>query len=277
MPGYCPRDRAAATRRGARAASGPTPPPPQHANRSPTDVPSRAPGAPRLSIVVPALDEAASLPALLADLSALTAPHEVVVADGGSTDGTPALARAAGARVVSAERGRGRQLAAGARAARGALLCFLHADARLDARAVAALDALARGSDAPGAWAFLLAIDAPERVFRLVERGANARSRRLALPYGDQGLVVSRADYDAAGGYPPWPLMEDVALVRALNRRGRVRLLDAAVTVSARRWRRDGVARRTLANWWLMLRFLAGAEPERLARRYRPNEHRGGR
>jgi rSAM/selenodomain-associated transferase 2 len=230
-------------------------------------------GVPALSVVVPALDEARALPALLDALArGLRAPHEVVIADGGSADDTVALARAAGARVVASAPGRGRQLAAAVAAARAPLLCALHADARPSPAALARLDALAAATAAgrppADAFAFRLAIDAPGAAFRLVERAANARSRWLRLPYGDQGLVMTRAAYDAAGGYPPWPLMEDVALVRALGRVARVRLLDAAVAVSARRWERDGVVRRTLANWRLLARWALGASPERLAAVY---------
>lgn len=228
-----------------------------------------ADSSPLLSVVVPTLNEASTLPRLLDDLRRLTAPYEVVVADGGSADATLAAARAAGARVTVAAAGRGAQLRAGAAVARAELLCFLHADARLDAPAAAALDELARTRPA-GAFAFRLAIDASGAAYRLVEWGANARSRWLRLPYGDQGLVVSSRDYAAVGGYPPWPLMEDVALVRALGRRGPVRVLPAGIRVSARRWERDGVLRRTFANWWLLARFVAGVPPARLARSYRP-------
>jgi rSAM/selenodomain-associated transferase 2 len=240
-----------------------------------TNGPALPTGAPALSVVVPALDEARTLPALLDALRrGLRVPHEVIVADGGSADGTDAVARDAGARVVTGARGRGRQLAAAVAASRAPLLCALHADARPSPAALARLDALAAetaaGRPPAHAYAFRLAIDAPGAAFRVVERTANARSRWLALPYGDQGLVMTRAAYDAAGGYPPWPLMEDVALVRALARVTGVRLLDAAVTVSARRWQRDGVVRRTLANWRLLARYLLGASPERLARDYGP-------
>lgn len=234
-----------------------------------------APPAPTLSVVIPALDEAAGLPTLLAALRAgLGARCELVVADGGSRDGTPARAAAAGARVVQAARGRGRQLAAGARAARGSVLWFLHADARPDARALAEVAALVEAHEAgralQGAHACRLRIDAPGAGFALIAAGANLRTRLAALPYGDQGLLVSRAHYDAAGGYPEWPLMEDVALVRALRRNGvPVRSLGGRITVSPRRWERDGRVRRTLGNWRLLLRFLAGADPETLARDYR--------
>lgn len=228
---------------------------------------------PLLSVVVPALDEAAALPALLDRLAtALAVPHEVVVADGGSVDDTRAVAEARGAVVVDAPRGRGVQLRAGAAAARADVLLFLHADALPSAAALALCAARARaprGRPATHeAGAFRLRIDATGAAYRMVERGANLRSRVLGLPYGDQGLLVTRAHYDAAGGFPAWPLMEDVALVRALRRTGRVRLLPADVGVSARRWQRDGVVRRMLGNWLLLARFLLGARPETLAAEY---------
>ena len=230
---------------------------------------------PELSVVVPTLNEASGLPALLSTLAGgLALRCEVVVADGGSTDGTPEVAHASGARTVATPRGRGRQLGAGAAVAEGAVLWFLHADARPDPRVLRQVTELARGhaSGAPlrAAHAGHLAIDAPGAAYRTVEAGANLRSRLVSLPYGDQGLLVSRAHYEMVGGYPPWPLMEDVAIVRALRRSGvPIRLLDGTITVSARRWQRDGVVRRTLGNWRLLARFLGGADPEELVRRYR--------
>jgi rSAM/selenodomain-associated transferase 2 len=229
--------------------------------------PTEASASPILSIVVPTLQEQETLPALLGDLARLSVLHEVIVADGGSTDRTAEIALAAGARLVQSPRGRGRQLAAGARAARGSVFCFLHADVRLPADALALLDRLAV-SPPTGAAAFRLCIDAPGLVFRILELGTNLRSRIARLPFGDQGLVLTRALYDRVGGYPDQSLMEDVAIVRAIGRIAPVRLLPARVHVSARRWRADGVVRRTLRNWGLLASYLAGAAPERLARRY---------
>lgn len=245
--------------------------PPPRSPPSPSPVPR-----PVLTVVVPALNEAAALPALLAALRTglRGVPHEVVIADGGSTDATAAAAPAAGARVVAAPRGRGRQLAAGAEAAAGDALWFLHADARPDAPLLAEVAGLAQahgaGRPLTAAYAGRLAIDAPGLAYRALAAGANLRTRLARLPYGDQGLLLSRAHYRAAGGYPPWPLMEDVALARALRAAGvPVRLLGGRVSVSARRWERDGVVRRTVGNLGLLARFLAGADPEALARRYR--------
>lgn len=224
---------------------------------------------PRVAIVIPTLNEASALPLLLGDLGRLDVPHEIVVADGGSTDGTPRVALAAGARVIDAPKGRGAQLAAGARATSAGLLGFLHADVRLSRRAIDEVERIATET-VDAAWAFRLHIDAKGAGYRLVETGANIRSRLLRLPYGDQGLFVTRTLYERAGGFLPLPLMEDVTLVRALGRLGPVHLLDAAVTASPRRWRRAGLLGGTVRNWSLLAAWMLGVAPARLARWYRP-------
>ncbi len=223
---------------------------------------------PLVSFVVPALDEALTLPGLLGDLAGFPLAHEVVVADGGSRDGTGARAAALGAPVIQAPRGRGTQLAAGARAARAPVLCFLHADVRLD---LAALNSIAQAASHRSLATLRMHIDAAGLRFRLIERATNLRAR-AGLPYGDQGLVIPRELYDAAGGYADVPVMEDVAFVRALRRLGaRPTLLTAAVSVSPRRWLGEGVWRRTLRNWSLLAAYYAGVSPERLARSYPPH------
>ena len=224
---------------------------------------------PRLAIVIPTLNERAHIGDLLADLGMLRSPHEIIVADGGSSDDTIELAEGRGARVIVTPPGRGGQLRAGADACAAPLLAFLHADVRLSPASVAALDCLAH-SDLPSAWAFRLRIDDARMKFRVVEWGANWRSSHFALPYGDQGLVMSRTMYDAVGGFADVPLMEDVIMARALEAHGGVRLLDADILVSARRWHRDGVLRRSARNVVILARFLAGTSPARLASAYPP-------
>lgn len=231
---------------------------------------------PRLSIVIPALDECAVLGTLLGDLARLRTPHEVIVVDGGSVDGTGALAEAAGARVLHSARGRGTQLRTGAEQAGGDVLCFLHADVRLPAPAREALDRLAADRNVD-AWAFRLRIGRRRWSYRVVEWMANARSSLLALPYGDQGLVIGRGLYDAVGGFADVPLMEDVLMARALQIVGGIALLPEAIIVSPRRWERDGVWRRSLRNVWLLARFLAGAPPAALAGAYHRPSAGGGR
>lgn len=238
---------------------------------------------PWVSILVPARNEATSLPWLLDDIRALTAEHgvtcDVIVADGGSTDGTVAVARDAGAVVVEGARGRGAQLRAAAEAATAPVLLALHADARLDAAARAALGARLRaGIDPREAWVFRLRIAADAAAagasiarsvaLRLVAFGANLRTRLFSLPYGDQGLLLTRDAYDRVGGYQSLPLFEDVTLVRALAAQGRIRVLPAAITVSARRWERDGVFARSLRNLRLLYRWSRGVSVEQLAREY---------
>ena len=196
------------------------------------------------------------------------------MADGGSTDGSAALARAAGAAVVHAPRGRGAQLHAGIEASRGDWLLVLHADARLPAAALAEAEAAIRGGVVSSA-AWPLAIDAPGRWLRLVERGAALRWRLLGLAYGDQGLLVRRDRYDAAGGYPRTPIMEDVVLVRRLRRLGPLTRFRRAILADPRRWRREGRIRATVRNAALLLLFLAGVGPDRLARWYRPEPSTG--
>ncbi len=221
---------------------------------------------PGLSVVIPTLDEAALLPTLLGDLAGLGGV-EVVVADGGSTDDTVARARAAGARVVRAPRGRGRQLRAGARAAKGPWLLFLHADARFPPEAAAAVRAFLSDADPGRAAHFRFAVDASGWPWRLLEAGQRLREGVLGLVYGDQGLLVHRRLYEAAGGHPDWALMEDVALVDRLREVGGLEPLDAALPSSPRRYRREGVLA-PLRNAALLLLFRAGVAPERLARWY---------
>jgi rSAM/selenodomain-associated transferase 2 len=221
-----------------------------------------------VGVVIPTLNEARELPGLLADLARVALPLDVVVADGGSSDGTPSIAHDHGARVVSSPRGRGQQLNAGAAALATPWLCVLHADVRMPEGAREALcDAVADGVEA-AVWR--LRIDAPERWARIMELGARLRDRVGGLPYGDQGLLMRRELFDAVGGYPPISIMEDVALVRALARRCTIRRLDAALAVSPRRWRREGPYRTWLRNTALLTAYLLRVSPQRLARWYRP-------
>ena len=215
-----------------------------------------------LAVVIPTLNAAAGLPRALASLApGRERIAEVLVSDGGSTDGTQALAEAGGARVVEAPRGRGSQLRAGAAATAAPWLLALHADSRLGPGWPEALPA-----DGRAGW-FRLRLDDPAPAARRVERLANWRARRFALPYGDQGLVLPRALYDAVGGYRDLPLMEDVDLVRRIGRR-RLAELDADIATSAARYRRDGYWRRPLRNLACLSLYFAGMAPERIRRLY---------
>ena len=222
-----------------------------------------------VSVVIPTLDAAAELPAALMPLAGAALIGEIIVADGGSTDDTVAIAAAAGARVVTAPRGRGPQLAAGATAAGGGdWLLFLHADCRLAPaweRAVAAFIAAPDASGRAGYFAF--ALDDASSAARRLERVVAWRCRVLALPYGDQGLLIGRALYDAVGGFAALPLMEDVDLARRL---GRHRLTPLAVPLyaSARRYRRDGYVRRPLRNLLCLALYFAGVQPRHIVSFY---------
>jgi len=219
-------------------------------------------------VIIPTLDAARELAGCLDALAGARAVREIIVADGGSRDATVAVAAEAGARVVRAPRGRGTQLAAGAAVARGEWLLFLHADCRLEpgwqdgVRAFLAVeDAAAR------AGYFIFALDEPLPAARRLERAVAWRCRVLALPYGDQGLLISRSLYDGLGGFAPVPLMEDVGIVRRLGRRRLVPIAARAVS-SARRYREGGFVRRPLRNLFCLSLYFAGVPPHRIARLY---------
>jgi rSAM/selenodomain-associated transferase 2 len=216
-----------------------------------------------LSVVVPALNASATLGACLA---AVGEADETIVVDGGSSDGTAAIARGSGARLVLSPRGRGVQLAAGAAAAKGDWLLFLHADTLL---APGWRESAGRHmAQAPGkAACFRFRLDAGERRARLIEAGVALRVGLLGLPYGDQGLLVPRRLYDAVGGYRPLPLMEDVDLVRRIGLR-RLGRLDVDAVTSAARWRRDGWLRRSGRNLLCLALYRFGMSAERVARLY---------
>jgi rSAM/selenodomain-associated transferase 2 len=222
----------------------------------------------KLSIVVPVLDEAQHLPGLLSELAELRQAVEVIVADGGSRDGSHELAaRAPGVAVVSSERGRARQMNAGAAAATGEVLLFLHADTRLPAGAG---EAIHRALDDPSIvyGRFDVRFDNPSAVFRLIAGLMNVRSRLTGICTGDQAIFVARAAFQGLGGYPEIALMEDIELTRQLKRVGRLAPLRLRVTTSARRWERDGIARTILFMWILRFLYLCGVGPERLNRWY---------
>jgi rSAM/selenodomain-associated transferase 2 len=221
-----------------------------------------------ISVIVPTLDEAENLPAALASLGDLVLVREIIVADGGSRDATVALARAAGARIIAAPRGRGSQLASGARSATGDWLLFLHADCRLETGWSEAVRSFLAGPEAAGrAGYFTLALDDDAPAARRLERIVAWRCGLLALPYGDQGLLISRTLYDAVGGYAPIPLMEDVDLARRLGR-ARLKPIGAAITASAARYRRDGYWRRAVRNFICLSLYFLGVTPQRIAKLY---------
>lgn len=223
----------------------------------------------RISVIIPAFDEAAGIRATLEPLQPLRARgHEVVVVDGGSADGTPELARALADRVVASPRGRARQQNAGAEAAAGGVLLFLHADTRLPADAdrlvLDGLRASGRG------WGrFDVRLSGAHPMLRVVERMMGVRSRLSGIATGDQAIFARRDCFQRAGGFPDIPLMEDVALCTRLRRIGRPLCLRDRVVTSSRRWEERGVWRTIALMWRLRLEYALGADPARLAERYR--------
>jgi rSAM/selenodomain-associated transferase 2 len=217
----------------------------------------------KISAVIPTLNAAATLPATFAALGAMA---EIVVADGGSADGTEDLAAQAGARVVVGARGRGQQLAAGVAAATKEWLLLLHADTRLGAGW--SQQASAHMRDNPGkAGYFTFILDSADPRARRLERLVAWRCRVLALPYGDQGLLIHRDVLRRAGGIRPLPLMEDVDLVRRLGRKQLIGLNSGAVT-SAARWERDGWYRRSCRNLICLSLWHLGVPAGRIERIY---------
>lgn len=220
---------------------------------------------PPLSVVIPTLNAADGLAATLA---ALDPADDIIVVDGGSRDATVALARERGARVMQTAPGRGGQLAAGAAAATSDWLLFLHADTMPSPGWRTVVDA---HLSSPGAVeqvaCFRFRLDDASPQARRLERWVALRVAMLALPYGDQGLLIHRSLYDAVGGYRALPLMEDVDLVRRLGRR-RLTVLDASAVTSARRWRQDGWLARSARNLLCLALFHVGVPAERIARLY---------
>ncbi len=220
-----------------------------------------------LSIVIPTLNAAealqGSLPALTEGLSAGLV-RELIISDGGSEDATKQIAEEAGAIYLSGPSGRGRQLLSGAKAASGVWLLFLHADTVPSPGWSEAVQSHLANVDQ--AAHFRLRFAAKGIAPGIVSGWANFRSRTFGLPYGDQGLLISRKLYDSCGGYPDIPLMEDVAIARALK--GRLSSLPVSATTDAEKYLREGWLRRGGRNLTRQFRYLLGADPEALAKSY---------
>ena len=225
--------------------------------------------SPTISVVVPVLDEADTLALSLRPLQSVRGHGvEVIVVDGGSRDRTRCVASPLCDRLLGAPRGRARQMNAGAAAARGLVLLFLHADTRLPCGwAEQVRDSLGnRGHE----WGrFDVRLDGAHPMLRVVERAMNLRSRLSGIATGDQAIFVTRAAFREAGGFPDIALMEDVALSRALRTRSRPVCLRRTAITSSRRWERHGIARTIVLMWRLRLAYALGGDPERLARLYR--------
>jgi rSAM/selenodomain-associated transferase 2 len=221
----------------------------------------------KISVIIPALNEASNLPQTLASVRA-SHDTEVIVVDGGSQDATIEVAKAFQAKVIAAPPGRAMQMNWGAQAAAGDILLFLHADTRLppqwDERVQQTLNQ-------PGvvAGAFHLAIEGEEPGLRWVEWGVGVRSRLFQMPYGDQAIFLTAKVFHGLGGFPDLPIMEDFELVRQLRRRGKVAVVPAAVLTSGRRWQQLGILRTTLINQVMVFGYLLGVSLQRLVYYYR--------
>ncbi|MCT0224917.1 TIGR04283 family arsenosugar biosynthesis glycosyltransferase [Synechococcus sp. CS-1328] len=223
---------------------------------------------PRLSVIIPLLNEARAVRQFGAAWQTMAASGaEVLLVDGGSEDGTLVLIQQLGLQVVAAERGRGRQLQAGAERSRGEILLFLHADTQLPADG---LELVRRSLHSPHCWGrFDVRIDGQQRMLAVVAWAMNLRSRLSGIATGDQAMFMTREAYRQSGGFTPQPLMEDVDLSARLKALAPPVCLKAQVTTSGRRWERNGVVRTILLMWSLRLAYRLGVPASTLARLYR--------
>ncbi len=223
-----------------------------------------------LSVIIPTLNAVDRIGPTLGALVAGAGDglvREVILADGGSTDEIGIVAEECGATLVKGTPGRGGQLHTGGQAARGEWLLFLHADTLLPDNWIE-ITRKHMQNHAGKAGYFRLSFDSERQYARWTEGWANIRSRVLALPYGDQGLLIPRALYEEVGGFPQIPLMEDVALMRKLGRR-RLRALPASVLTSADKYEREGYWKRGWRNWGCLTLYFAGVSPDKIAERYK--------
>jgi rSAM/selenodomain-associated transferase 2 len=229
------------------------------------------PASPRLSIIIPCLNEADGIGAALAALAPIRKRGaEIIVVDGGSTDETVSIARQAAGRVLTSARGRAIQMNAGAKHACGDILLFLHADSRLPVDADRLIEHGLASTGKP--WGrFDVTIDGKHPLLPVVAAAMNLRSRWTRIATGDQGIFVTRSLFERLGGYPSIPLMEDIALTAILRRQSAPLCISAKMTTAGRRWEKHGVLRTILLMWRLRLAYRLGADPADLALRYAPH------
>jgi rSAM/selenodomain-associated transferase 2 len=241
-------------------------PPTRKAAKDGDGVGGRQEVAMNISVIVPALNEEHVIAANIEALKCL-APYEIIVVDGGSDDGTRDICARSGVTVLSSGRGRARQMNLGAEQARGDVLLFLHADTRLPASALSDI-AESLGDSRYVGGRFDIELDGERWMLKVIGRMISYRSRISRVGTGDQAIFIRRDIFQRMGGYLDVPLMEDIALCRALKRRGKIACLRSRVITSARRWENDGVWRTIVRIWILKLLYLAGVSPSRLKRFY---------
>jgi len=222
-----------------------------------------------ISIIIPVFNEGAIIQQTLKNLLITSETAEIIVVDGGSQDNTLELAKAMGVKAIAiSPGGRAKQMNFGAKFAQGDILLFLHADTTLPQNYTTILkDTLAKPNIIAGA--FELNIDAPQLSLRLVETLVNIRSRLFSLPYGDQAIFLKASVFQALGGFPELPIMEDFVFVRGLNKQGKIAIAPQAVLTSSRRWQKLGVVKTTLVNQLIIIGYFLGVPIERLANFYR--------
>ncbi len=219
----------------------------------------------KISIIIPILNEAKVLEKTLSQLQPELGTHELIVVDGGSTDNSVRIAEKYG-KVVISERGRAKQLNAGAAVATGDILIFLHADIWLEKGALTAVaTAISVGSVGGG---FRQKIDGESVLYRLIEIAGNFRGRHLKVFYGDSGIFLTRMNFEKIGGFPDVPILEEMEFSKCLRRLGKTTLLTPYIHISSRRWEASGIVRTTLNNWLITLLYFLGVSPEKLARLY---------
>ncbi len=225
-----------------------------------------------ISVIIPVLHEQAVINATIAHLRAIRSDEvvEIIVVDGDADADTLKVIKDGGVRRLAAGAGRAGQMNAGAAGARGDILLFLHADTQLPVDAFGRITGCMEGGRFVGG-AFDLGIGSEGLAFRIIENVASLRSRFTRIPYGDQAIFIMRDYFHRIGGYGEMPLMEDVDLMRRIKKEGRaIFIIPEKLSTSGRRWNREGVVRCTFRIWTIMLLYLAGVSPQKLARRYPP-------
>lgn len=219
----------------------------------------------KISIIIPILNEAKILEKTLSQLQSELGHHELIIVDGGSTDNSVHIAEKYG-EVVRSERGRAKQLNAGAAAATGNILLFVHADIWLETGALGAVEtALSLGYIGGG---FRQKIDGTKVLYRIIEIAGNIRGKYLRVFYGDSGIFLGRAEFEKIGGFPDIPILEEMEFSKGLRKLGKTTLILPHIHLSARRWEAKGVVRTTLNNWLITLLYFIGVSPEKLAKLY---------
>ena len=220
---------------------------------------------PTISIIIPILNEAKVLDKTLSQLQPELERHELIIVDGGSSDNSVCIAEKYG-EVLTSARGRAKQLNAGAVAATGDILIFLHADIWLESGALAAVEsALSSGYIGGG---FHQKIDGKCILYRMIEIAGDLRGKYLKVFYGDSGIFLARADFEKIGGFPDVPILEEMEFSKGLRKLGKTTLVFPHIHLSARRWEAKGIVRTTLNNWLITLLYFIGVSPEKLAKLY---------